>query len=64
MTITRLPDGLWYVLSAAGAELRDLDYLVQSRRSDEDVQVKNVTDDRGNLVVRKLIRRVPADTGD
>jgi len=51
MTVTRLADDNWYVLSAAGAELRDLDYLLQSRRDDEDVTVTNVTDRRGNLVL-------------
>ncbi len=51
MTITRLSADLWYVLSAAGAELRDLDYLQQSKRLNEDVSVRNVTDDRGNLVL-------------
>ena len=51
MTITRLADDLWYVLSAAGAELRDFDYLTQSRLDSEDVSVANVTDDRGNLVL-------------
>ena len=51
MTITRLSDELWYVLSAAGAELRDLDYLQQSKLATENVSVQNVTDDRGNLVL-------------
>lgn len=51
MTITRLADDLWYVLSAAGAEMRDLDYLIQSQLEDESVEVANVTDDRGNLVL-------------
>ena len=51
MTITRLTDDFWYVLSAAGAELRDYDYLTQSRLPIEDVSIANVTDDRGNLVL-------------
>jgi len=51
MTISRLDDDLWYCLSAAGAELRDLDYLTQSQMANEQVTVTNVTDDRGNLVL-------------
>lgn len=51
MTITRLADGAYYVLSAAGAEMRDLDHLVQGRLDSEDATITNVTDDRGNIVV-------------
>ena len=51
MTITNLGDDAYYVLSAAGAELRDLDHLQQGRRSGEQVQVANVTDRRGVLVL-------------
>ena len=51
MTITHLADDHFYVLSAAGAELRDLDHLIQSARKDEQVQVANVTDERGVLVL-------------
>lgn len=51
MTITRLADNLYYVLSAAGAEMRDLDHLVQGKLESEDVTITNVTDDRGNTVV-------------
>ena len=51
MTITRLADDLFYVLSAAGAEMRDLDYLRHGIGSGEQVAVENVTDDRGVLVL-------------
>ncbi len=51
MTITRLADDHYYVLSAAGAELRDLDHLSQGRSSYEEVEVANVTDHRGALVL-------------
>ena len=51
MTVTHLADDHFYVLSAAGAELRDLDHLVQARRTGERVQVANVTDERGVLVL-------------
>ena len=50
-TITRLDDDAFYVLSAAGAELRDLDHLQQGRRADERVRIDNVTDRRGVLVL-------------
>jgi dimethylglycine dehydrogenase len=51
ITVTRLSDDSYYLLSAAGAELRDLDHLLQGRRDDERLDIANVTDDRGVLVV-------------
>ncbi len=51
MTVTRLDDETFYVLSAAGAELRDLDHLQQGVRTGERVHVSNVTDQRGVLVL-------------
>jgi len=51
MTITRLADDQFYVLSAAGAELRDLDYLTQAKTAEEDVEIINITDNRGVLVL-------------
>ena len=51
MTVTHLANDHFYALSAAGAELRDLDHLVQGRRAGERVQVANVTDERGVLVL-------------
>ena len=43
---------LYYVLSAASAELRDLDHLTQgSEHEDEDVRIENVSDERGVLVL-------------
>ena len=51
VTITRLDDQTFYVLSAAGAELRDLDHLQQGRRPAERVDIANVTDRRGVLVL-------------
>lgn len=50
-TVTRLEDDAYYVLSAASAELRDLDHLMQGKHSGEDVQIRNVTDEKGMLVV-------------
>ncbi|MFQ6005113.1 MAG: FAD-dependent oxidoreductase, partial [Woeseia sp.] len=51
ITVTRLADDRFYVLSAAGAELRDMDHLMQGRLEQEAVSIRNVTDDRGVLVV-------------
>ena len=51
MTITRLAGDRFYALSAAAAELRDLDLLRQSVRADEEVRIENVTMDWGVLVV-------------
>ncbi len=51
MTVTRLADDHFYCLSAAAAEQRDLDLMVQSRLPHEDVTVANVTDARGVLVL-------------
>ena len=50
-TVTRLDDEAFYVLSAAGAELRDFDHLQQGRNPEEQVRIDNVTDRRGVLVL-------------
>ena len=70
-TITRLDDEAFYVLSAAGAELRDLDHLQQGVSPGEQVRIANVTDRRGVLVLagphaRDVLARVteaPLDSG-
>ncbi len=70
-TVTRLDDQAFYVLSAAGAELRDLDHLEQGRRASERVRIDNVTDRRGVLVLagprsRSVLARLtdaPLDSG-
>ena len=51
VTITRFGEDSYYLLSAAGAELRDLDHLQQGVRDGEDVTITNITDDRGVLVL-------------
>jgi len=51
VTITRFSEDSYYLLSAAGAELRDLDHLMQGRLKGENVTITNVTDDRGVLVL-------------
>jgi dimethylglycine dehydrogenase len=51
MTITRLAPGHFYLLSAAAAEMRDADHLSQSVLEGEEVDIRNVSDDRGVLVL-------------
>lgn len=51
MTVTRLADDHFYCLSAAAAEQRDWDWLVQHRLPGEQVALANVTMDRGVLVM-------------
>jgi len=51
MTVSRLGDDRFYALSAAAAELRDLDLLRQSLRPGESVRIDNVTEQRGVLVL-------------
>ncbi len=70
VTITRLAENRYYLLSAAGAELRDLDHLVQGRLTAEDVSIENVTDERGVLVLAGpnsrdvLVKLTDADLGN
>lgn len=51
MTITRLGEQRYFALSAAAAELRDRDLLLERLQSGEAVSVRNVTDERGVLVL-------------
>jgi len=50
-TITRLAENHFYLLSGAACELRDLDFLNQRQLADESVEIKNVTDNYGVLVL-------------
>jgi dimethylglycine dehydrogenase len=50
-TVTRLAEDRYYLLSAAAAELHDLDLLQQGRRAGEQAEIANVTDDFGVLVL-------------
>lgn len=50
-TVTRVSDQHFYLLSAASAELRDLDHLQQQIGPDEQVTIQNVTDERGVIVL-------------
>ena len=51
MTVTKLAEERFYALSAAAAELRDRDWLSQSVRAGERVEIDNVTEQRGVLVL-------------
>ncbi|MFM9977062.1 MAG: FAD-dependent oxidoreductase [Sphingomonadaceae bacterium] len=51
MTVTRFADDHFYCLSAAAAEQRDWDLLIQSKLPHEDVTIRNVTMDLGVLVM-------------
>lgn len=51
MTVSRLADDHFYALSAAAAELRDLDLMRQSVRPGESVRIEDVTEQRGVLVL-------------
>jgi dimethylglycine dehydrogenase len=70
MTLSKLADDQFYALSAAAAELRDLDHLTLSLNPGESVRIDNVTEQRGVLVVsgprsRELLNRLTdADLGN
>ena len=51
ITVTRLAGDHFYVLSAAVAQLHDLDQLNWRKRSDENLTITDVTDDYGVLVL-------------
>lgn len=50
-TITRLGENHFYVLTGATAQHRDLDHLRLATMADEDVDIQDITDDWGVLVV-------------
>ncbi len=50
-TVTRLGEDRYYLLSAAVAELHDLDMLEQGREASEQAEIANVTDGFGVLVL-------------
>ena len=51
ITVTRLAEDQYYVLSAATAQLHDMDALKWRLNADEDVTISDVTDDYGCLVL-------------
>ncbi len=50
-TITRLAEDRFYILSGAAWEIRDYDALTMAKRQGDKVEITNVTDDYGVLVV-------------
>jgi dimethylglycine dehydrogenase len=50
-TVTRVTSEHFYLLSAASAEMRDLDHLTQQVESGEQVTIRNTTDERGVLAL-------------
>jgi len=51
LTITRLPNNLFYVLSSTASEIRDLDWFNHHLNKDEKIKIKNITQDYGVLVI-------------
>jgi len=51
LTITRFPNNIFYILSSTASEIRDLDWFNNHLRKEENVTVKNVTNDYGVLVL-------------
>ncbi len=51
LTITRLSKDNYYVLSSTASEIRDLDWFNHNLNKDEKVEVKNVTQNYGVLVL-------------
>jgi dimethylglycine dehydrogenase len=51
LTITRFPNNNFYVLSSTASEFRDLDWFLQHKKEDENVNIKNITNDYGVLVL-------------
>ena len=71
VTVTRLAVDNFYLLSAASAELRDLDHLVQQVGVGEQVEIINTTEERGVILlagprsreVLKNLTDTPLDNG-
>tara|TARA_Y100000590_G_scaffold220535_1_gene249571 strand:- start:1623 stop:4043 length:2421 start_codon:yes stop_codon:yes gene_type:complete len=51
LTISRFPNNFFYVLSSTASELRDLDWFYQHKEKNEEVKIKNITNDYGVLVL-------------
>jgi len=51
LTITRFPNNNFYVLSSTASEIRDLDWFNHNLNKEEKVEIKNVTEDYGVLVL-------------
>ncbi|MAI80518.1 MAG: aminomethyltransferase [Deltaproteobacteria bacterium] len=70
VTVTRITEDLFYILSGSSWEVKDFDALSQAVRDGERVTVENVTDRWGNLIVagpraRDLLSKITeADLGN
>ena len=51
LTITRLPNNLFYVLSSTASEIRDFDWFNRHVSEREKVNIKNITQDYGVLIL-------------
>jgi len=51
LTITRLSNNKFYVLSSTASEIRDLDWFNHNINKDEKVEIKNITEDYGVFVL-------------
>ena len=51
LTVTRLPNNLFYVLSSTASEIRDFDWFNNHIKKDEKVNIRNVTQNYGVLVL-------------
>ena len=51
LTITRLANNKFYVLSSTASEIRDLDWFNHNLNKEENVEINNITEDYGVLVL-------------
>jgi len=51
ITISRFPNNIFYILSSTASELRDLDWFNQHKEENENVNIKNITNDYGVFVL-------------
>ena len=51
LTITRFANNTFYVLSSTASELRDFNWFIKNIKEDENVNIKNITNDLGVLVL-------------
>jgi len=51
LTVTRLSNNIFYVLSSTASEIRDLDWFNHHLKKEENVNIKNVTQNYGALVL-------------
>ena len=69
LTITRISKDNFYVLSSTASEIRDLDWFNHNLNKDEKVQVKNITQDYGVLVLvgpnsRNVLSKITSENLD